>query len=265
MYKNELVEKYAQNAEDRLVLARVLDKMEEAGRKNVITSSHFLNENQSTLAELMIKAQGNPAHLFYGGFEGALRKVVLFFPDYLEPTVPVDENANPLAVLRCLYSKAHTPSHRDFLGALMGCGVKRETIGDILAGEGSCDIIVLKEILPYLTSSLESAGKTRLTNTVVEMNQIQVPKAEFKLVKDTVASLRLDNVVAAGFSTSREKASEAVKAGKVFLNHMICTKADKPVNEGDMLSVRGLGKFELQQVGSLTKKGRLPIVMKRFI
>jgi len=265
MYKNEFVEKYAQNAEDRLVLARVLDKMDETAGKNIITGTHFLNENQSALAEIMIRAQGNPAHIFYGGYEGALRKVVMFFPDYLDPAVPADEGANPLAVLRCSYSKAHTPSHRDFLGALMGCGVKRETIGDILAGEGSCDIVVLKEILPYLTSSLESAGKTRLTNMVIPMHQIQVPKAEFKLVKDTIASLRLDNVVSAGFSTSREKASEAIKAGKVFLNHMNCLKADKPVNEGDIISVRGMGKFELQQVGAPTKKGRLPVVIKRFV
>jgi RNA-binding protein YlmH len=265
MYKNELAEKYAQNADDRLVLTRVLDKMDEAARKNVVTSTHFLNENQSALAELMIKAQGNPAHLFFGGYDGALRRVVMFFPDYLDSPAPVEEGANPLAVLRCQYSKAHTPSHRDFLGALMGCGVKRETIGDILAGEGSCDIVVLKEILPYLTSSLESAGKTRLTNMVIPMDQIQVPRAEFKLVKDTIASLRLDNVVSAGFSTSREKASEAIKAGKVFLNHMNCLKADKPVNEGDIISVRGMGKFELQQVGAPTKKGRLPVVIKRFV
>lgn len=265
MYKNELVEKYVQNVEDRLVLARVLDKMEEAGRKNIITGTHFLNENQAALAELLVKAQGNPSHIFYGGYEGALRKVVMFFPDYLEPVTPPDENTNPLAILRCLYSKANTPSHRDFLGAVMGCGVKRETVGDILAGEGSCDIVVLKEILPYLTSNLESAGRVKLTNTVIAMDQIQVPEAEFQLVKDTVASLRLDNVVSAGFSTSREKASDAVKAGRVFLNHMICTKADKPVYEGDIISVRGMGKFELQQVGSLTKKGRLPIVIKKFV
>lgn len=265
MYKNELVEKYTQDIEDRLVLARVLDKMDEAGRKNVITSTHFLNENQSALAELLITAQGNPPHVFYGGYEGALRRVVLFFPDYIEPVSNPNENANPLALIRCLYSKAHTPSHRDFLGAVMGCGVKRETIGDILAGEGSCDIVVLKEILPYLTTNLDSAGKTRLTNTVIAMEQIRVPEAEFKLVKDTVASLRLDNLVSAGFSTSREKASDAVKAGKVFLNHVVCLKADKPVCEGDTISVRGMGKFELQQVGSPTKKERLPIVIKRFV
>ncbi|MBP7174963.1 MAG: RNA-binding protein [Thermoclostridium sp.] len=265
MYKNELVEKYAQNPEDQLVLARVLDKMDETARKKTLTCTHFLNENQAALAELLVKAQGNAPHCFFGGYEGALRTVVMFFPDYIEPAAPTDEAANPLAVLRCSFSKVNTPSHRDFLGALMGLGVKRETVGDILVREGSCDIIVLKEILPFLTSNFEAAGRTRLTNTVIAMDQIQVPEAEFKLLKDTIASSRLDNAVSAGFSTSREKASEAIKAGKVFLNHMVCTKADKPVNEGDMISVRGMGKFELQQVGALTKKGRLPIVIKKYV
>ncbi|NLO38750.1 MAG: RNA-binding protein [Ruminiclostridium sp.] len=265
MYKYDLVEKYAQNPEDRLVLARVLDKMDETARKKIHSCTHFLNENQAALAELVIKSQGNAPHCFFGGYEGALRRVLMFFPDYSPPVAPTDEAANPLAVLRCLYSKANTPSHRDFLGALMGCGVKRETIGDILVREGSCDIIVLKEVLSFLTSNLESAGRTKLKNTVVALDQIQVPEAEFKLLKDTVASLRLDNLVSAGFSTSREKASEAVKAGRVFLNHVVCTKADKPVNEGDMIAVRGMGKFELQQVGALTKKKRLPVMIKKFV
>ncbi len=265
MYKNDLVEKYAQNPEDRLVLTRVLDKMDETARKKIHSCTHFLNENQAALAELVIKSQGNAPHCFFGGYEGALRRVLMFFPDYSPPVVPTDEAASPLAVLRCLYSKANTPSHRDFLGALMGCGVKRETIGDILVREGSCDIIVLKEVLSFLTSNLESAGRTKLKNTVVALDQIQVPEAEFKLLKDTVASLRLDNLVSAGFSTSREKASEAVKAGRVFLNHVVCTKADKPVDEGDMIAVRGMGKFELQQVGTLTKKGRLPVEIKKFV
>ncbi len=265
MYRNELVEKYTQDAEDRLVLTRVLDKMEEARRKNTVTGTHFLNENQCALAEMLIKAQGNPAHVFYGGYDEALRKVILFFPDYLQPMCPPDEDINPLALIRSEFSKTNTPGHRDFLGALMGCGIKRETIGDILVGEGSCDIIVLKEVIPYLTINLESAGRTRVTNRVVPMDQLQVPVAEFKPVRDTVASMRLDNVVSAGFCTSREKASDAVKAGKVFLNHIMCTKADKIVCQGDMISVRGLGKFLLQQVGQPNKKGRLPVVIQKYI
>lgn len=265
MFKNDLVEKFAQDAEDRLVLARVLDKMEVARRKGIVTGTHFLNENQCALAELMIKAQGNPPHTFYGGYDDALRRVILFYPEDLESFDPSDESINPLALIRSEFSKSSTLTHRDFLGALMGCGVKRETIGDILVHEGFCDIIVLNEVLPYLTINLESAGRTRLTNRVVPMDQLIVPEAKFRLVKDTVASMRLDNVVSAGFCTSREKAADAVKAGKVSLNHIVCTKVDKTVVEGDMISVRGFGKFILQQVGPPNKKGRLPVVIRKYV
>lgn len=264
MFKNEMLEKYAHNMEDRLVLARVLDKMSEAGRKNIVTSTGFLNENQRALAELLIKEQGNPPHSFYGGYSDAERRVAMFFPDDAEPEEMPDDRTNPLAGIRVTYSGRNAPSHRDFLGALMGCGIKRETVGDILVSEGSCDIIVLKEVLPYLTSNLTSAGRTKLANTVISTRELIIPEQEYKLVKDTVASLRLDNVVASGFSISRGKAAEAVNAGKVYLNHLECTKADKPVSEGDVISVRGMGKFELQQVGHTTKKGRVAISIKRY-
>lgn len=265
MYKNEIVEKYARDTEDKLVLARLLDKMEEAERKNILTSTHFLNENQRALAEMLIKAQGNPRHLYYGGYDGALRSVALFLPDYMEPFQITDERIQPLACIRADYSKNQKLSHRDFLGALMGCGIKRETVGDILVREGSCDIIVLKEILPYVASNLESAGRARLNNTVIPLSHIIVPEAEFKLIKDTVASLRLDSIVSSGFSISREKAAGLVKSGKVFLNYAECTKPDKPIEEGDAISARGMGKFELNKVGHMTKKGRVAVVLKKLI
>ena len=147
----------------------------------------------------------------------------------------------------------------------MGCGIKRETVGDICPGAGSCDFFVTREILPYVLQNLESAGRTRLTLRQIALAEAQRPAQQVKTVRDTVSSLRLDGVVSSGFGLSRGKAAAAVESGKLELNYLPCVKPDKPVAEGDVISIRGLGKIRLESVAGTTKKGRISIVISRFI
>jgi len=265
MFKKEIVDKYTSNPEVKQILVQVLDKLDKTRQKNVLTVTHFLNEHERAVAEQLIKDFGNHEHVFYGGYEEAQRTVLVFFPDYIGPEALTDEDINPLACIRAKYSPAGSLTHRDFLGGILGTGVKREMIGDILVDGSSCDIIVLKEVLPYLETSFSSAGRTRLDVSVISLDEINVPEARYKIINDTVASLRLDSIVSAGFSISREKAAEAVKAGRVYLNYLECSKSDKQVNEGDCISVRGMGKIILQQICGKTAKGRIRIVIARYI
>lgn len=246
MNKNEIIKRYAQEAEGKLLLARVLDKLEEAEQNNVPKSTKFLNEQQRILVERMIANIGNMRYLFFGGYEGATRTILIFLPDYMEPEQIIDDDIIPIAFIRAEYSTDKTITHRDFLGSLMGSGIKRETIGDILVGEGSCDIIVLKEVLPYLLANFESVGRVKIKKTIIAAKLLKVPEEKFILLKNTVASMRLDNVVSSGFAISRDKASEYVKAGRVSLNSLECAKADKLLSEGDVISLRGMGKIKLQ-------------------
>jgi RNA-binding protein YlmH len=184
---------------------------------------------------------------------------------YFDPEKLSDNDSSQIACIRARFSPTNEPGHRDFLGSLMGCGIKRETIGDIFVGKGICDIVVMKDILPYLLSNFESAGRVKLSVSVIPFEDISIPDPEFKIIKDTVASMRLDNIVSSGFSISRDKASSAVKSGIVALQHQVCVKSDKQVEEGDVISVRGLGKIELIQVGNITRKGRTGVVIKRYV
>lgn len=265
MNKNDIAGKYTTDPEVKLILVQVLDKLGKTRQKNVLTMTHFLNEHQRAVAELMIKDYGNPAHVFFGGYEGAQRTILIFLPDYIAPEDITDDDINPLSCIRAKFSTANSLTHRDFLGRILGTGVKREMIGDILVESKSCDIVVMKEVLPYLESNFSSAGRVKLDISVIPLNEINVPEAKYKIINDTVASLRLDSVVSSGFSISREKAAEAIKAGKVFLNHIECSKSDKQVNEGDCISFRGMGKAVLQQVGNKTGKGRIRIVIAKYI
>lgn len=265
MDKNDIVKKYTQETGEKLLLARVLDKLEESEQKNIPKNTEFLNEQQRVLVERMMASIGNTRHLFFGGYEGARRTILIFLPDYMKPEQITEAGICPLAFIRAKYSGDTKISHRDFLGSLMGTGIKRETVGDILVGEVSCDIIVLKKVLPYLIANFELVGRVKVKTAIITAGLLKVPQEKFMLIKDTVASMRLDNVVSSGFAISREKACEFVNLGRVSLNYLECSKTDKLVSEGDAISLRGMGKIKLQKIGIQTKKGRTAIVVKKYI
>ena len=195
----------------------------------------------------------------------AERRIALFLPDYLDAALYAQEEDYPLCAVRCTYRPEDRPTHRDFLGALMGCGIKRETVGDIYVSEGSCDFLVTREILPYLLQNFLSAGRTKLHVEQLPIDQIRVPEQKVKAVRDTVSSLRLDGVVSSGFSISRGKAADYIAAGKCELNYAPCMKGDKQAAEGDVITIRGLGKIRLETIGGSTKKGRIAIEITRFL
>lgn len=263
--KNEIVKRYAQGSEEKYLLARVLDKLEESEKKNILTFTRFLNEQQKILVGNILRNSEHSRHHFFGGYQDARRAVLIFLPDYLELEHIMDDKFCPVSLIRIEYSPNITLSNRDFLGSLMGTGIIRETVGDILVGDGSCDIVVLKEIAPYLLANVESVGRVKIKAYPASLKILKIPEEKYLLIQDTVASLRLDNVVSSGFSLSRSKAGEFIKAGRVSFNSLECTKLDKPVNEGDAIALRGKGKINIQNIGNKTKKGRTVIIVKKYI
>ncbi len=146
----------------------------------------------------------------------------------------------------------------------MGMGIVREKIGDILVGPESADLMVLDTVADFLAQSWESAGRAKLRVAEIDPGCVHIPEIHFEERRDTVSSLRLDAVCSTGFRMARGKAAELIESGRVQLNWRECTKPDKAVSAGDTVSARGFGKFELAEVGSLTKKGRIPIVVKCY-
>ena len=187
--------------------------------------------------------------------------MLLFLPDWQEEA----DESEYMTALRCTYRKEDTLTHRDFLGSLMAQGVTREKLGDILVSEGSCDLIVSRDIAPYLLQNVTSAGRVKLSVSEIELSDLSVPELKVKEIRDTVSTLRLDAVTAAGFSVSRGKAAELIAAGRVQNNHRETLKSDAPVAQGDVISARGLGKFEVAEVGGLSKKGRTALLLRRYL
>ena len=256
------IEKIAQSGEDKVLLAKLWDKITAGMRKNIIASTCFLSPRELQMASYLFGQQ--EGLLTFGGYPDAERKMLVYLPDYLDESALTDEDS-PLVCLRATFYEGDTPTHRDFLGALMGAGIARETIGDICVGKGSCDFFVTQEIAPYIKQNLLGAGRTKIRLESIPLSQVKIPEPEVKQIKDTVASLRLDSIVSSGFRIGRSLAAQHICAGKAAIDGLPCEKPDKFVEQGAKISIRGLGKIHLQQVNGQTKKGRISVVIDRYV
>ena len=156
-------------------------------------------------------------------------------------------------------------THRDYLGSLMGLGLTREKLGDILLSQQGAQVVVLREVLPILLSQWEKVGRYPVRLTPIPLAQLRPVPGERKQIRATVASPRLDAVAAAGFSIPRSRAAELIRGGRVMVNHRPCGKADKAVEAGDVLTCRGLGKCVLREIGGTSKRGRTILELERYL
>ena len=256
------IEKIAHNSEDRLLLAKLWDKINAGIRKNIPANTCFLSPRELEMAKFLF---GEPEGLYaFGGYEEAERKMLVYLPDYLEESALYEEDS-PCVCLRATFYQGDSPNHRDFLGALMGAGIGRETVGDICVGKSNCDFFVTAEIAPYILQNFTGAGRTKVHLEKIALHEVVVPEPETKEIRDTVASVRLDSIISSGFRIGRSAAAQYVSAGKVAIDGLPCEKPDKTPHEGAKISVRGLGKIKLRSINGQTKKGRISVVIDRYV
>ena len=262
-FRNELIKRYARSPEDDSLLARILDKVDMWQRDGRTQFTRFLSERDRLCCAPVLRALGADDAFFWGGYPEADRSLLILPSEWEDKETLCSVSTGPIVVIRAAWKSGEDLSHRDFLGALTGLGIERELIGDILPKEGRCDILILRKIVPYVMQNLTSAGKATLA--LAEADELETGEARYRLIKDTVASLRLDAVVGSGFSLAREKAAAAIRTGKVSLNGVECLKPDKAVEAGSKISLRGLGKIVLTEAGGQSRKGRTIVVIKRYI
>jgi len=201
MDRREKIARLAQTKEDEVLLARVYERITMAAQRNVPASSCFLSKREQMLVQELLRGE---EFVFFGGAALSEREVCCYLPEYLDESWLYSEGG-PIAAVRASFYEQDQLTHRDFLGSLMGSGIKRETVGDIYVAGGSCDFLVLREILPYVLQNLTSAGRTKLSLQEISLADIQLPQQAVKTVRDTVPSLRLDGIISSGFSISRGK------------------------------------------------------------
>ncbi len=220
----------------------------------------FLDEAEQQTARRVLRAYDAQCYAFFGGFDEAERRILGCFPDYMQP----DDACYPLTALAFTYRTEKLLTHRDFLGTLLSIGVKRETIGDILCGTGLTVLFLREEIVPFVCEQVTKIGGEGVSIRT-EYNGPLPAAHTFQSLQDTIASPRLDVIVKTLTRTSREQASQMILGGFVSLNHVVVEDASARIEAPSVVSVRGIGRFMIDQIGPPTKKGRLYLSARRCI
>ena len=221
--------------------------------------SRFLEPPEQSIAQRAAHEAGVECQT-YGGYDEAERRVAGLSQDG-----EIESWDWPVACLRLSWNaKFASAGHRDVLGAVMGLGLERATIGDIQMGDGCAYLFALREVVSYVTANLDSAGRAKLKVDEIDASEAEIAPPIGVTRRITLASMRLDALVAEGYDLSRGDAQALIKRGLVKLNHVECLKGDKVVVEGDLVSARGYGRMKLVEQQGETKKGRTGAVVFRY-
>lgn len=240
----------------KILNARIEDTLAAAERSGVPRFLGFLNEEERSKAtELLLRF--DIKFRFFGGYDAAERTMLVCLPEWC------DDAEFPIDAITFSYRNCDTLTHRDFLGSVMALGVTRESVGDILVEEGRTVIFVSREVSSFLLTQIEKVGRVGV-DLKLGFSQPLPQQSELIHLSDTVASMRLDGVVAALIGTSRNKSAELIENGSVFVNSLICEKTSRTVIKGDSITVRGKGKFFIDSADEFSKKGRTILKYSRY-
>lgn len=251
-----------------------LDDMLRHAEKGTLSATAFLNPAEQYEAESWLKRAGAAGYVFWGGYREAERKLLFVFPDWAADT-PEEFFGEKLGCVLIRGSGYEKLTHRDYLGALMNCGVDRSCIGDIVPLPGEGDRTETGAVV-FLTSAaaglltgpenpLERVGRDTVKITPYAPPEDFDGGKRLEEIEGVIASARLDCAAAFFSHTSREKAKAEIAAGNVQLNYSVTQNCDAPISEGDIISVRGVGRFVIYDTDSRTRRDRVRLRAGRYV
>ncbi len=248
-----------QQLEDKRLLARVDDAPDICERRYTPHFVGFLDERQAALVRSHI-ARMRVSYALYGGHEDAERVMLGVFPDGEEPA----SDRFPLTAVAFRYGMQAELSHRDVLGSLLGCGIAREKVGDILCDTDFAVVFLHEDIAPFVADSVRKIGRVGVKTVYPYDGELPIFH-RFEPITGTIASARLDAVLKVLLGLSRERACDRIREGAVQLDHKPALSPSQTVCAGQILSVRGSGRFVIDDVSQTTKKGRLILQARRYV
>ncbi len=251
-----------QEKEQELLCKRLAELSGNAYYRGFCTYSDFLNLDELNLFYNNYKEIVRSEYKLWGGYEDAERRVICFYED--------DSSTNifwPVACLKILPANqkfSDKLTHRDYLGAILNLGIERCKIGDILVTENAGFVFCRQEISGFILENLTRIKHTTVTVAIAE-EEIDTFKPVMEEIHGTVSSIRLDSILSVAFHTSRSSLTGLIAGGKVFVNSRLIESNSYGLKEGDVVSVRGMGKFIFKETGAQTKKNRYKIMLLKYI
>lgn len=247
--------------EEQLLKKRILELAANCFQRDIPLHTDFLTLHEQTIFHSIRRELPLVRFLLAGGYEGSERKIVCFLASYEDETAVL-----PISMLKARPANsrfAEKLTHRDYLGAMMNLGIERRLIGDILMKEGSCFIFCMEKMADYIVDNLIKVKHTPVVCEKAEQSEIQATP-DYEQISGSVASPRLDNLLSLVFKTSRTKTVPYIDGEKVFIDGRLTTSAGTQLKGGEIVSVRGLGKFLYVGVENETKKGRLFVTAQKY-
>ncbi len=247
--------------ENREEMTRIIDQAEIAVKTWEVVVSDFFSPPVIAEVQNAFNRLTEVEILVWGGYPQAERQRI----GITRPEIPLEQPQIPLAALDIAGNFLFDPAnHRDFLGAILGTGIVRDKIGDIIVlGERGGQVIVVPELVDFLETSLTQVRSVPVKTQRIELSELKIRPPKTKDMTTVEASMRLDAVASAGFGMSRSKMSDAISKGDVRVNWKEITQPSYNVEAGDLVAVRGKGRLQVGEV-AITKKQRYRIQLTRF-
>lgn len=223
--------------------------------------SNFYDPYERKVALSVLGALSEVGVFHQGGYKNAERARLIIYPQfYLAETIE--------SSLRVLEAKGNFSfvkvQHGDYLGSILGTGLKREKIGDLIVLDDGCQAVVAAEVADFLLSNWDKVHQVPIKVAEIDEEQLAIEPERIKQITATVASLRLDAVAAAGYGSSRSKMTREIKGERIKLNWKQVSNPSLTIAEGDVLSMRGRGRVVVSEVKGTTRKGRTGIILHRY-
>lgn len=248
---------------DELLKKRFAELAKRSYQNNMYTFTGFLNVNEQALFYEMERELAFAAPMLFGGTDNSERKMLRFGS---EEAFGYEEDFPICCVMvRPLIKKfADDLSHRDFLGSLMNLGIERSVLGDIFVKDKEAYIICEAAMAEYIAENLSKVKHTSMLCTVSETMPEEI-LPQLSLVELIVSSDRADGVIAKAYSLSRSQCVELFRAKRIFVNDRQYENNSGTLKAGDIVSVRGFGKFVFDGIIHETKKGRYKVQIQKYI
>lgn len=245
----------------KLLIDRVEDLAMSVKRYHRVAFTPFLDPAMLSKAERLLKSYNELEYQIIGGYPEAERNIIIIYPDWMDG----EEIEAPISVLRIQWDERYYKvGHRDILGSILGLGIKREKIGDIIVENPYAYAITSKDISSFIIQNLIRVGKAPVTIDQIAAEDLKITPKKGKIIKTSVSSLRLDCIASSGFGISRNKILPYINNGMVQVNWEPITKPGRLLKEGDIISLRGKGRVKFIEVTGMSKRDRYHVTLEKW-